>query len=50
MPRGFMMERTHAVGSSDPSVIELESWILAAREGDREALGLALSLVAITSC
>jgi RNA polymerase sigma-70 factor, ECF subfamily len=38
-----MMERAHAVGSSDPSIMDLESWILAARHGDREALGLALS-------
>ena len=40
-----MMERTHDVRSGDPSLIELESWIEAARQGDREALGQALSSV-----
>jgi RNA polymerase sigma-70 factor, ECF subfamily len=40
-----MMERAHDGMSGDPSLIELESWIEAARRGDREALGLALSSV-----
>jgi RNA polymerase sigma-70 factor (ECF subfamily) len=38
-----MMERVHNVRTGDCSLIELESWIVAARQGDREALGLALS-------
>jgi RNA polymerase sigma-70 factor, ECF subfamily len=40
-----MMERTHDVLSCDSSLIELETWIEAARRGDREALGRALSSV-----
>jgi RNA polymerase sigma-70 factor, ECF subfamily len=40
-----MMERTHDVSSCDPALIELEMWIDAARHGDREALGRALSSV-----
>ena len=40
-----MMERTHDVLSCDSSLIELEKWIEAARHGDREALGQALSSV-----
>jgi RNA polymerase sigma-70 factor, ECF subfamily len=40
-----MMERTHDVLSCDNSLIELETWIEAARQGDREALGQALSSV-----
>ena len=40
-----MMERTHDVLSCDSSLIELETWIEAARQGDREALGQALSSV-----
>jgi RNA polymerase sigma-70 factor, ECF subfamily len=40
-----MMERTQDVLSCDSSLIELESWIEAARCGDREALGQALSSV-----
>ncbi len=40
-----MMERTHDVLSCDSSLIELETWIEAARHGDREALGRALSSV-----
>jgi RNA polymerase sigma-70 factor, ECF subfamily len=43
--RGFTMERTHDVRTDDRSLIELESWIEAARQGDREALGQALSAV-----
>jgi RNA polymerase sigma-70 factor, ECF subfamily len=39
------MERTHDVRTHDRSLIELESWIEAARQGDREALGQALSAV-----
>jgi RNA polymerase sigma-70 factor, ECF subfamily len=39
------MERTHDVRTHDRSLIELESWIEAARQGDREALGQALSSV-----
>jgi RNA polymerase sigma-70 factor, ECF subfamily len=40
-----MMERTHSDPSGDSALIELESWIEAARHGDREALGRALSSV-----
>jgi RNA polymerase sigma-70 factor (ECF subfamily) len=40
-----MMERTHDIFSCDSSLIELETWIEAARQGDREALGQALSSV-----
>jgi RNA polymerase sigma-70 factor (ECF subfamily) len=40
-----MMERTHDILSCDSSLIELETWIEAARQGDREALGQALSSV-----
>ena len=40
-----MMDGTHDVSACDPSLIELESWIEAARQGDREALGQALSSV-----
>jgi RNA polymerase sigma-70 factor, ECF subfamily len=40
-----MMERTHDILSCDSSLIELETWIEAARQGDREALGRALSSV-----
>jgi RNA polymerase sigma-70 factor, ECF subfamily len=40
-----MMERTHDVLSCDSSLIELETWIETARQGDREALGQALSSV-----
>jgi RNA polymerase sigma-70 factor, ECF subfamily len=40
-----MMERAHDTRSGDSSLIELESWIDAARQGNREALGLALSSV-----
>jgi RNA polymerase sigma-70 factor (ECF subfamily) len=40
-----MMERTHDALSCDSSLIELETWIEAARQGDREALGQALSSV-----
>jgi RNA polymerase sigma-70 factor, ECF subfamily len=40
-----MMERTQGVLSCDSSLIELEKWIEAARQGDREALGQALSSV-----
>jgi RNA polymerase sigma-70 factor, ECF subfamily len=40
-----MMERTHGVSACEPALIELETWIEAARHGDREALGQALSEV-----
>jgi RNA polymerase sigma-70 factor, ECF subfamily len=40
-----MMERTHDILSCDSSLNELETWIEAARQGDREALGQALSSV-----
>jgi RNA polymerase sigma-70 factor, ECF subfamily len=40
-----MMERTHDASVCDSSPIELEAWIEAARLGDREALGRALSSV-----
>ena len=40
-----MTERTHDVSVCDSSLVELETWIEAARYGDREALGLALSSV-----
>jgi RNA polymerase sigma-70 factor (ECF subfamily) len=39
------MECAHDMRSGDSSLIELESWIDAARQGNREALGLALSSV-----
>ena len=39
------MERAGEARSGDSSLIELESWIQAARQGDREALGQALSSV-----
>jgi RNA polymerase sigma-70 factor (ECF subfamily) len=39
------MERAGEARSGDSSLIELESWIQAARGGDREALGQALSSV-----
>jgi RNA polymerase sigma-70 factor (ECF subfamily) len=37
-----MTEGIHDVSASEPSLIGLESWIEAARHGDREALGQAL--------
>ena len=40
-----MMERTQDVLSCGSSLMELETWIEAARHGDREALGHALSSV-----
>jgi RNA polymerase sigma-70 factor, ECF subfamily len=40
-----MVEPTHDASSCDSSLIELEAWIEAARHGDREALGQALSSV-----
>jgi DNA-directed RNA polymerase specialized sigma24 family protein len=40
-----MIERNQDVSPCDSSLIELEAWIYAARQGDREALGQALSSV-----
>jgi RNA polymerase sigma-70 factor, ECF subfamily len=40
-----MMERTRGASACDASLTELETWIEAARHGDREALGRALSSV-----
>jgi len=40
-----MMERTHDAAARDPARDELEIWIEAARRGDLEALGHALSSV-----
>ena len=40
-----MTDRTHDVAVCDSSLDELETWIEAARHGDREALGRALSSV-----
>jgi len=40
-----MTDRTHDVSVCDSALIELETWIEAARHGDREALGRALSSV-----
>ena len=40
-----MMERTHNFAGDDPPFIELEASIEAARQGDRDALGRALSSV-----
>jgi RNA polymerase sigma-70 factor, ECF subfamily len=40
-----MMDRTHVIAGDDPPFMELEAWIEAARQGDREALGRALSSV-----
>jgi RNA polymerase sigma-70 factor (ECF subfamily) len=40
-----MMERTHDVSAHEASLTEVEEWIEAARDGDREALGRALSAV-----
>ncbi len=40
-----MAERTHSVAVCDSAIDELEAWIEAARHGDREALGRALSAV-----
>jgi RNA polymerase sigma-70 factor (ECF subfamily) len=39
------MERVGDARKGDSSLAELEAWILAAREGDREALGRALTSV-----
>ena len=39
------MERAGDTRMDDSSLTELESWILAARQGNREALGRALSSV-----
>jgi RNA polymerase sigma-70 factor (ECF subfamily) len=39
------MDRTHDFAGDDPPFMELEAWIEAARQGDREALGRALSSV-----
>jgi RNA polymerase sigma-70 factor (ECF subfamily) len=40
-----MVAGTHDASVGDSSLIELENWIEAARHGDREALGRALSYV-----
>jgi RNA polymerase sigma-70 factor, ECF subfamily len=40
-----MMDRTHDFAGDDQPFIELEAWIEAARQGDRDALGRALSSV-----
>ena len=40
-----MTDRTHDVTTGDPRLIELELWIEAARQGDRDSLGRALSSV-----
>lgn len=40
-----MMEQTHDFAGDDPHFIELEAWIESARQGDRDALGRALSSV-----
>jgi RNA polymerase sigma-70 factor (ECF subfamily) len=40
-----MMDRTHVIAGDDPPFTELEAWIEAARQGEREALGRALSSV-----
>ena len=43
-----MMERTHDVAPCDPASFELETWIDAARRGDRDALGQALTSVRVS--
>jgi RNA polymerase sigma-70 factor, ECF subfamily len=40
-----MMDRTHEFAGDDLPFIELEAWIEAARQGDRDSLGRALSSV-----
>jgi RNA polymerase sigma-70 factor (subfamily 1) len=39
------MDRTHVIAGDDPPFTELEAWIEAASQGEREALGRALSSV-----